>query len=229
MPTLSGRIWATLPHSAWRPPPLLLCARASATSTSHHHTLWPSRPACCATRERGNVGYVSIRRVVPPPCAGSPPSSWLLIPLSRCSPSSRLSHCQCVLRTLPSSHLFLPIWFYHCHSHCSCFSLFLLHQRPSPNLQMTPSASHSSDSARLFIFHSFSHTVSLSFSMSVFLPDRSEGHKLLSSRPQESSKTSPAREQRSEPPTTHTHTHCKPVYRKVKNSNETENGNSIWN
>lgn len=118
MPTLSGRIWATLPHSAWRPPPPLLCARASATSTSHHRTPWPVRPACCATRERGNVGYVSIRGMVPPPCAGSPPSSWLLIPFSRCSPSSRLSHCQCVLRTLSSSHLFLPILFSHCHSHC---------------------------------------------------------------------------------------------------------------
>ncbi len=83
----------------------------------------------------------------------------------------------------------------------------------------------------LFIFHSFFHSVSLSLPVSVFLPDRSEGHKLLSSRPQESSKTSPAREQRSEPPTTHTHTHTlhRSVYRKVKDSNEREDGNSIWN
>lgn len=107
MPTLSGRIRATLPHSAWRPPPPLLCARASVTSTSRHGAPCPSRPACCATSERGNVGYVSISGVVPPSCASYPPP--------RLSPT--VSHCQRVLRTLSSSR---------CHSHCTRPSLSVL-------------------------------------------------------------------------------------------------------
>lgn len=123
MPTLSGRIWATLPHSAWRPPPPLLCARASATSTSHHRTPWPVR--------HQREGQCGIRLN---PRGGASPLRRLLIPFSRCSPSSRLFHCQCVLRTLSSSHLFLRVSFSHCHS------LYLSHH-PSPNLQMTLSLS----------------------------------------------------------------------------------------
>lgn len=192
MPTLSGRIWATLPHSAWRPPPPLLCARASATSTSHHRTPWPvrhQREGQCGIRLNPRGGASPLRRLSSLLVAPDP-----LLPLFSLLSSLPLSVClkNALILSSLSSRLVFSL----------SFTLYLSHH-PSPNLQMTPSLPQ--PPTRLTLPLSFSHTISLSFPVSVFLLDRSEGHKLLSFRPQESSKP-PLPENNAVNLPTHTHT-----------------------